>query len=244
VGDSGDTLIEILVAVLVIGITVTAMIGALTLEINGSDTHRRLTNVEVLSRAYGEKVVDQAMHPATTALASAASAGATSVHVKSSSGFPASPPSFTASVDGEVVTVTKIVGTTWTVSALADDHDANAPVVQYQPCPAAADLYVSGFAVASSSKVLAPDSRPGGVTSTVTGVEYFGADGTQVASASCPTYWSTVLPCSKFDSSTPDHLTECDVALIRVTLEFESTDKTQRAGATTTTKVLVRRGNA
>lgn len=248
--DDGDTLIEILVTVLVLGITVTAMIGALTLGIAGADSHRRLTDVEVLSRAYGEKVVDQAMHPATTLLAAAASAGDTCIYVTSTSGFPASG-SFTAAVGGEVATITVANtcaagpsgSTRWKVSTLADDHPVNASVTKYTSCPTAGDLYVAGFAVPTTTRVIAPDSRP--ATSTITKVEFFDNSGAPIAAAACGNYWTTTaLPCSKFDSADTTHLTACDPALVRVTVEFDSTDASAATGAVAVTRVLIRRSNA
>lgn len=239
--DAGDTLIEILIAIVILGITVTAMIGAITVAITSSDTHRRLTDVELLSRSYGEQVEDQALHPSSTTLASAASSGDKSITVASSTGFPTSG-SFTAAVDGEVVSVTKINGTTWTISALADDHTSGTPVVQYQPCPGVSDLYVSGFSV-GSARVVSPDSMS--QSATITNVEYFDNAGNSYSAAACSTFWSTSgLPCSKFESSDTVHLTECDLPLIRVTIHFDSTDKTQPTGATADTRVLIRRGNA
>ena len=51
--DEGDTLIEILITVMVLGITVAGLIGALTLGISSTDAHRRLTNIEVkIGRAH------------------------------------------------------------------------------------------------------------------------------------------------------------------------------------------------
>jgi hypothetical protein len=233
--DEGDTLIEILMTIMVLGITVAGLIAALTLGISSTDAHRRLTNVEVFSRAYGEKIVDQAMHPTSTTLTTATAVGDTQITVASSAGFSNGT---TAAVDGEVVNVTGVpTGTTLNVSALTDPHPAGALVTKYQPCPTASDLFVAGFSVPASERVTAP------TVSSIQNVEYFDNAGNPVTAANCTNYWNTTaLPCSAFAS--PDHLTECDPPVIRVTLELDSTDVGTTTGASAVTRVLIRRGNA
>jgi type II secretory pathway pseudopilin PulG len=249
--DAGETLIEILLTVVVLAITVTGLIGALTVAIVGTDSHRRLSDVEVVTRAYGEQVVDQANHQPTTTLAADTDAGATSISVTSSAGFPAAP--FTAlpitiAVDGEVTKLTKIVGTTWTVAALQDAHTAGSSVQQYLfydavngQCPTGTQFQLSAFSVpatvASVGKINVPT-----VTATA---EYFDAAGQPITSASCSSYWSTSgQPCKLFDPATQPHETQCDVELIRLTISTSTTITGTQRSASTTTRVLVRRGNA
>lgn len=231
--DEGDTLIEILMTIMVLGITVAGLIAALTLGISSTDAHRRLTNVEVFSRAYGEKVVDQAMHPTSTTLNGATSVGDTQITVVSSAGFSTGT---TAAVDGEVVNVTGVPAVNrLNVSALTDAHSDGSSVTKYQPCPTASDLFVS-FPIPASERVTAP------TVSSIQNVEYFDNAGNPVSAANCTNYWSTTaLPCSKF--ATDDHLTECDLPVIRVTLKLDSTDVGTTTGASGTTRVLIRRGN-
>lgn len=250
-GDSGDTLIEILVTVIVLGITVTAVIGALTLMVTTSETHRRLSNAEVVTRAFGEKLVDTAMHAPATTLTADALVGARSVSVDPSVTFPATP--FTASVDGEVVDVTRVSADkkTWTVSTLAEAHASGATAQQYYfydatgagTCPTLAtfNTLMAGYTVPGGSKINKPQ---------LTQIEFFDNNGNPIATGNtCDNYWSDTSPtaplaqtiCSGFAS--PEHLTECDPGLIRISLQATSTD-TGATSAKATTSVLIRRGNA
>lgn len=245
--ERGDTLIEILITIVVMGLTVTALIGALTLGVSSTDSHRRLTSVEVVSRQYGELVVDQATHPVAKQLALAAASGDGTVCVTSSTGFPGSG-SFTAAIDSEVVTVSSInnspsgtcTTSLWTLAAnLNADHPQGSSVTKYQSCPTASDLFVSGFTPSPDARVTAP------TVANILSVDYFDRTGNSVASSNCANYWSaTGVPCSGFDSSDTEHLTGCDVPVIRVTLKLDSTDVGTPTGASATTRVFIRRGNA
>jgi type II secretory pathway pseudopilin PulG len=240
--DGGETLVEILMAVVIMGIVMTGLIAGLTTTTIASDAHRRLSDVEVVARNYGEGLVKNATHPSSTQLASTAASGSGSVVVTSNTGFPAA---FTASVDGEVVAVSSVSAATggnwqWTLSgSLAETHAAGVTAIRYQPCPTATDLTYSGFTT-SSQHIGTP---------AVTAVEYFGAPtsiGAQppgLTAAQCATYWQiTGLPCAAQD--TLIHFTECDPPLLRATITVSSTDATTSArSAATTTRVLLRRGN-
>jgi len=53
--DRGDTLIEILIALAIIGITVTALLGALMTAIASSAVHRSLANLDTVLRSNAEE---------------------------------------------------------------------------------------------------------------------------------------------------------------------------------------------
>jgi type II secretory pathway pseudopilin PulG len=55
-GDAGDTLIEILFAVVIISLTVAAVMGALTTTITGSAEHRQLATDDTLVKSFAESV--------------------------------------------------------------------------------------------------------------------------------------------------------------------------------------------
>lgn len=262
--DQGDTLIEILVTILIIGITMTGVIGALTLIITTGETHRRLSDVELVSRTYGEKLVDTAMHAPSTTLSSAAAVGdsTVSVNVSASVTFPSA---FTAAIDGEVVYIKSVSADkkTWTLktgTSLAEAHPSGSNAQQYYfydasgtgACPTAAFFQsLSTYVPAGSTKIATPS---------VTTIEYFARDnagttGTAMSATTCAGYWKDNAPqsndstpialkpaiCSGF--AAPEHLTECDIGLIRLTIAAASTD-TGSTSASATTSVLIRRDNA
>jgi type II secretory pathway pseudopilin PulG len=54
--DRGETLVELLVAVMILGVTVVALIGGLTTSILLSDTHRKLAMAGAQARAFAEAI--------------------------------------------------------------------------------------------------------------------------------------------------------------------------------------------
>jgi prepilin-type N-terminal cleavage/methylation domain-containing protein len=62
--DRGDTLIEVLVAVVIIGLTATAILGSLLISINASGQHRYLANDDTLARSALEQAKQQIELPA------------------------------------------------------------------------------------------------------------------------------------------------------------------------------------
>lgn len=234
--DGGETLIEILIALAITGIVVVGLVSGLTTVIIAGDTHRHLTDVEVVARQYGEAMVNQAYHPATTHLAADVSQGASSLTVTSSAGFPSAP--FYVAVDAEVLEIASVSGTTWSLpskTATVDDHAQNA-VITYDviddACATSANLKPSFTVPAGAKFIAAPTvSAP---------LEFFDSTGSPI-SGGCAQYWQNVLPCSKF--ATPEHLTECDPALLRATITVSTTAASPNQ-ASTTTRVLIRRGDA
>lgn len=241
-GESGETLIEVLLAVAIMGVVMVGLIAGLTTAGIAGDSHRHLTDVEVVARAYGESVVDRAAHPLTTTLSVDKDVGVTALPVASSTGFVAGS---SASVDGEVVAVQSVASGTLTLSAATTNaHAAGSTITVYQACPAPADLAVVSFThgavrvgtpVISLVEYLGPPATAGGIPPLIA---------TSAAPGLCSTYWSTTgRPCSL--DAAPPHYTVCDPPLLRISVTVTSTEAaTSSRRTTTTTQVLVNRGNA
>lgn len=250
-GDRGETLIEILISVAIMGIVMVGLITSLTTATIAGDTHRRLSDVEVVARDYGEAVVAQALHPAiTTTLATAfkvtrtkpRTPGQDTVAVASTAGFAANA---SVSVDGEVLVVKTVSASNLIFTTdLVADHATGSTVSNYRPCPTASAMDVSTFTHAAA-QVGNPN---------VTLVEFFAHPASpsvapaQIISSDCGNYWfNTGLPCALDEDSTDSprpHYTACDPPIIRLTISVNSTDAVQTGrGAATTTKVFVNRGN-
>lgn len=241
ISDAGETLIEILLAVAITAIVIVGLITTLTTGVLATDTHRRLTDVEVVARAYGESLINQFNHPNSTTVANNVAANSTSITVADASGFGATP--FGIAVDAEVLQVSDVSGNTLTLTKKTQfDHAVGSVVTAYNSCPIATQLAPTFTVPAQAKKINAP---------TITNVEYFtssGGVGTPIVGScgsndSASGFWSTTIPCSKFES--PVHYTQCDPPLIRVTVSTSSSDAAGSGKtATTVTRVLLRRGNA
>lgn len=157
--DAGETLIEILLAVAILGIAATGLIAGLTTSIVASSSHRKLSSAETVLRAYGELVKNKVIHPPSTTTSidlpayslgscpagtgggpnqtntpctiSVAPGGTTSFPTPSGSGYE-------VQIDGVVWTVTgkDDTASTFTASPLgAGVARSGAPLTRYEPCP-------------------------------------------------------------------------------------------------------------
>jgi type II secretory pathway pseudopilin PulG len=54
--EAGDTLIEVLIAIAILGITVTALLGALVTTITSASEHRSLASLDTTLRSYAEQL--------------------------------------------------------------------------------------------------------------------------------------------------------------------------------------------
>lgn len=59
IGEAGDTLIEVLIALLVIGLTSTALLGAFATSISASAEHRRLATIDTVLQSFAETATYQ-----------------------------------------------------------------------------------------------------------------------------------------------------------------------------------------
>jgi type II secretory pathway pseudopilin PulG len=67
--ETGDTLVEVLIAIVIIGIGAVALIGALTTSITSSATYRSLSTIDTVLKSFAEGVkYDVQLQPAPTAL--------------------------------------------------------------------------------------------------------------------------------------------------------------------------------
>ena len=69
--EAGDTLVEILIAMVILGISGTAILGAFTTAIAGSGEHRTLATLDTVLRSYAETATYQIQLQPTGALFSA-----------------------------------------------------------------------------------------------------------------------------------------------------------------------------
>jgi hypothetical protein len=232
-GEEGETLLEVLLTVAVVGLAVTALIGAMTVTAVASDAHRRLADSEVVTRDFAEALKSLALHPASTTLTATVTThnvnNVLTLHVGSSTGFPTPP--FGIAVDTEEFNVTTVVGTTWTATALGSEgHALGANARRYDACPTAAQMAPTFSLPPGSNKISVP----------VVGTPLF--YGASAASVTCAGYWNGTLP-NQVCTVSGDHLTICDPATIQVPVTVTSTDTTNDRKTSTTTNVLVRRGN-
>jgi Tfp pilus assembly protein PilV len=63
--ESGETLVELMVTILIMAIGVTAVAAALTMTIQGSDAHHSMSQGEVIVRDYGEAIKEKAIEAGT-----------------------------------------------------------------------------------------------------------------------------------------------------------------------------------
>jgi Tfp pilus assembly protein PilV len=59
-GDSGETLVELMITIVIMAVGVTAVVAALSMTIKGSDLHHSLSQGEVMIRDYGEAIKEKA----------------------------------------------------------------------------------------------------------------------------------------------------------------------------------------
>ena len=64
--EAGDTLIEVLIALTVIGLTATALLGAFTTTLSASAQHRNLASLDVVLKSYVEQVTSQLQQQSST----------------------------------------------------------------------------------------------------------------------------------------------------------------------------------
>lgn len=248
--DSGETLIEILVAVIVLGIGGVGLVAALSTSVVASDSHRRLSSAETVARGYGELIKNRVLHPATTQLTAdvpAFSNGqAVSFHVKSVADFTESLP-YTVSLDGDVVNVTAINKTnptdpvmTGTAKGASLGAGTGALVQRYVSCPDS--TYFDGITATHSELT----SDPALQTPTITSITFYDANNTQVSD--CSSYFKSAGTSSC--SNGTDHRAECDPPWMRVSIRVDENTAVRRtcahSAATATnvcaaTDVIIRR---
>lgn len=239
--ESGETLIELLIAVVVIGIAGVGLISGLTTGVIGSDTHRRLSSGETVLRAYGELVKNQVIHAPSASLTQDLSTYSTGscpsnvstagsnciIPVTSTSAFAPSG-TYTIAIDGVLWSASVNTSTSFAASPLgAGSAASGATVERYEACPDA--TYWAGVAtdhpeLTSVANLQAP---------AVTGVTFYDYSNNPIANCSS---WSNA-PGNSICSNTNNQWTRCEPPWMSVALSVTSTD----SKVTRTTNVIVRR---
>lgn len=231
-GDEGFTLIDTLIAVVIMGTTVVAIVTVLSGVIVTSQYHRGNAVAEDVTHNAVEAVV--ARMAAKTVLTADVNATTTTLPVQNTAPF--ANLSWVA-VDDEMMKLTGVGASSLTVQRAPGDaqsaavHSSGTAVVPAFRCPTAAELtpISTGWA-------------PAGVTAPISAVEYWNATTSSFEGASaCATNYDS--RCLKADGTTGDRRAACDVGLYRVTLTI-STPSDGYKGVTATTQALIRRGSA
>ncbi len=236
--DHGETLIEILMTVVILGICAVGLIGALSTGVVASDSHRRLTDAETLTRSYGELVKNTLLHEPQATLtadrspASYAAGDTVTFPVDTTSAFTTTPPY--VAVDGAVVKVSGMTASSITGTAQAAGGDGKGAVIRrYDTCVA------PSFFDDLARGVVPAGNRTG--TPSVTSVSYYARDNSLVATvtsdgdagqAACRGY--RTRPGATVCSGTDEWRTVCDPAWLRVTVAVSG-------GTGTSADILVRR---
>jgi prepilin-type N-terminal cleavage/methylation domain-containing protein len=103
---AGETLAEVLVAVAILGIAVTALMGGIAASSVGSDVHRKQASAEVALRAYAE-AVERATF-ATTCGTAATNYSATALGLPTTPGYVFSAPAVVAQSPGTCATLQSV----------------------------------------------------------------------------------------------------------------------------------------
>jgi prepilin-type N-terminal cleavage/methylation domain-containing protein len=246
-GDSGFTLIETLMAVVIMSTAVVVLVSALAEVINQSQFHRGHAVAEAVTRNYNQAVQARVNYSSPLSAGISTLATTTTVVVQDGSGFA---PSGYVNVDRETMRVTSRSGNTLSVlrgaAMNADDasvttHSVGASVVPIYRCPGPAQFQ--------------PDTasypRPTGVNVTINKIEYWNAVAApagfqDTSSPGCGSAYDA--QCTYTDSNgvpgKPDVRDQCDPGLYRLSVTTTTTGSAGLKDIDTSTHVLVRRGSS
>lgn len=110
-GDRGDSLVELLVAVAIMGIAASGVLGSVMMVSSASAMHQRVTRSDVILRAWAERVDD-------TPYVDCATPAQISVSPEAS-GWLGAAPTFTRAVDGATYTATVTAVEYWSAATRA-----------------------------------------------------------------------------------------------------------------------------
>ena len=232
-GEEGFTLIEMVIAMLVMSIAVIAIVTALASMIQLTRDQRGHAVTETAVRSFGQAVQAQAQF--RTTLTGAMSAGATSVTVADASLLPPGGSNSYVLVDREVMQVNSVNRATNTLSvsrAQGDEpaaaHASGASLAVVLHCPSATELTPTSTAYSATT----------GTSPTITNVEYWdGSSSTFVSQGACQTAFTT--RCASASVIEPN----CGYGLFRVTLSVTTAGDPRLNGLSTTSEVMVRSGS-
>lgn len=229
--DDGLTLIETVIAMLVMSIAVVALVSALAGMINLAEQHRGNAVTETTSRSFAQAV--QALAESSASLVSLSGSTLT---VADASTLP--PPGDNNNsyllVDREVLQVTAIDRSNGVLTvvrgvggSVSSTHAVGSTLAPLLDCPSIADLTPPTSAYKTTS----------GVTAAITTIDYWQASTrTWVDRATCQSNFQKLCP-------SPTILPECSDGLFRVSIAVATPGDPRLKGVGTTTSVLVRSGS-
>lgn len=233
--EDGFTLIEAVIAIMVISIAVVTLVGGLVTMIQLTQAHRGHAVAETAVRSFGQAVIATAQSSA--GLAAGVTASATSLTVDDASTLPAPGASTYLLLDREVVRLDAVDRATGVLTVARAQggttgaaHTAAAAVVPLLRCPTPTHLAppTTAYRVAT------------GVTPTITAVEYLDpATGafTSTSAGSCLTRYQELCPGSTL-------LPECGTGYFRVSVSVTTSGDSRLRNVAATTRVLIRAGSA
>lgn len=264
--EAGFTLVELLIALVIMGVAVVALVGALSTLVLSSTTHRGHSVIEASVHSYTDAVERWVGY--NTSLTQDLTLNATTVHVASVSGLPTATNAngFYVTADQETMRVTAVNGgndPTLTVQrglgGIAAAHSTGTSIAPMLLCAsgtAGAGAY-DQHGNAYGSYVPPTYDHPSTVDTSITSIDYW--TGTSFANywtagANNGGYGSTgsngclsfaSVQCDLGGTSGLDIRTDCDPGTIRLNIHVApvSGDTTLR-GVTTDTSLVVRRGSA
>lgn len=233
--EGGFTLIEAVIAIMVISIAVVTLVGGLVSMIQLTQAHRGHAVAEAAARSFGQAVVATAQSSA--GLASGVSASATSITVEDASTLPPAGASSYLLLDREVIRLSAVDRTTGVLTVARAQggttgaaHSADAAVVPLLRCPTASQLTPPAGAYEVAT----------GVTPTITAVEYLDSTTgafTSTSAGSCLARYEELCPA-------PTLLPECGTGYFRVSVSVSTAGDSRLRNVAATTRVLVRSGSA
>lgn len=229
-GDDGYTLIEAVIAILVMSIAVVGLFAALTNLVKLSQEHRGFAVAETGARSFAQAVQARAQN--APPLASAVTSLAATISVSDARTLPGI--GAFVRIDREVLRISSIDRATGVVGvtrgeagSVAAAHLQSALVVPAFRCPSAAQLTPDPSSYDAAK----------GVDPTVHAVSYWQpSTKTFVASGTCGSDYTTLCPGSLM-------LPECDTGLYKVEIKIATTGDARLRGIGTTTTLLVRTGS-
>jgi prepilin-type N-terminal cleavage/methylation domain-containing protein len=228
-GDSGFTLLEMVIAMLVMSVAVVALMSGLASMLQLSGEHRGHAVLETSAHSFSQAVM--ASGQATTTLTSGVLTTAGSLSVADASLFKVG---FDIAVDLETMRVTSVgagfLGVTRAVNAgdVARSHSSGARVSRLLRCPSATDMTPPTGSYGTTAGVADP---------TVAEVRYWDGSAFQLTSdGACLSTYNAVCQ--------GDILAECSGGLFQVKIDVTTSGDGRLRGLGTSTYVLVRKGGA
>lgn len=232
--EGGFTLIEAVIAIMIISIAVVTLVGALATMIKLSEEHRGHAVAETATRSFGQAV--QALAQSSTPLSGPVSTTITpSMTVTDASILPPEGSNSFVLVNREIMRLTSVNRTNGALGVVraqggstAATHATGAAVVPLLHCPEADTLTPPAGSFQTST----------GVTATISSVEYWRPSSDSfVSRSSCLADYEVECPSTELRP-------ECSTGLFRVGITVTTTGDARLSGIGSTTRILVRSGSA